>query len=338
MQYSGVAREHRAVRSHAGLFDVSHMGELWIEGADAIAQADRLVTGDLATLAPHSALYTLSCDAQGRILDDLIVYRVGDQQVLAVCNAANHDKLKRHYAAEVGGHSRLVDRSDETALLAIQGPAACAVVTATLEDNGRLQAMPRFTVLPVRCLDSDVLVARTGYSGEDGFELAVGHRAAPALWERLLERGQAHGLLPVGLGARDTLRLEACLRLYGNDLDETTTPYEAGLGWLVKLAKHDFVGKEALAIIKAKGLTRRLIGFEMVGRGIARAGYSILGPDGTRIGTVTSGGPALSLGKNVGMGYVPIAASKAGTTLGIEIRGKVAEAAVCPTPFYKRNG
>lgn len=336
VQYQGVAAEHEAARQRAGLFDVSHMGELWIEGPDAITQANLLITGDLAAKANGSALYTLCCNAEGGILDDLIVYRISDERVLIVCNAANYTKIRDHVAQHVGGASQLVDRTADTALLAIQGPKAVEVVCQVLQAPN-LQTSARFSIQEVHFAGHSVWAARTGYSGEDGFELAIHNAAAPALWDALLHEGATVGLEPIGLGARDTLRLEAALRLYGNDMDEQTNPYEAGLGRTVKLSKSAFIGQDALRRLKAAGPTRRLVGFEMIGRGIARAGYPILDAQGSSIGQVTSGAPALALDKRVGLGYVPTAASQVGTPIQIEIRGKAVEAVICSTPFYRRS-
>ena len=337
IQFAGVTQEHQAVRNAAGLFDVSHMGELWVEGPDAIAQVDRLITNNLQSLADGKALYTLCCDEDGRLLDDLIVYRVTPSRVLTVCNASNRDRISAHFAAQVGGSSRYIDRSDTTALLAVQGPAAVNVVQQVFGDSA-LAEVARFGIVERSFHGGTALLARTGYSGEDGFEIFVDNSAASALWDTLLQQGAAHGLIPVGLGARDTLRLEAGLRLFGQDMDSTTSAYEAGLGWIVKLKAHDFVGKAVLAAQKAAPLQRKLVGFEMVGRGIARHGYPIVDSDGvTPLGTVTSGSPALSLSKNIGMGYLPIAKAQPGTPIGIAIRGKVVEAVVCAMPFYQRN-
>lgn len=336
IQFAGVTQEHAATRTAAGLFDVSHMGELWVEGADAVAQVDRLITNDLKSLPTGKALYTLCCAEDGRILDDLIVYRVADDRVLTVCNASNRAKISAHYASQVGGESRFTDVSDDVALLALQGPRAAAIVAEALGEPALLD-VPRFGIAEGRFSGAAVHLARTGYTGEDGFELFVDNPQAPDLWDHLLSVGASHGVQPVGLGARDTLRLEGSLRLYGSDMDETTGPYEAGLGWTIKLAKGDFIGRDALAAQKAAGPKRKLVGFEMVGRGIARHDYPIVTAEGTEVGRVTSGAPALSLKKNIGMGYVPAEMAKVGSTLGIAIRGKVVEAVVCKMPFYRRS-
>ena len=342
VQYAGIKKEHAAVRERAGLFDVSHMGELFLEGPEALAVADRLVTNDVASLEVGQALYTVCCNEGGTILDDLIVYRLGDEKVLIVCNASNRGKIGPHVAEHAEGHCRFEDASDDTVLLALQGPEAVAIMRAAGAADA-LVDLGFFRVAQGEVAGVPCTIARTGYTGEDGFELFCANADGPALWNALLEKGAPHGITPVGLGARDTLRLEAKLCLYGNDIDETTNPYEAGLGWVVKLDRGDFVGKAALQKVKAEGVDRKLVGFEMVERGIARHGYPIVAVEGTegadagaKLGEVTSGSPAPTLGKNIGLGYVPKALAKRGTRLGIEIRGKVAEAKIVKTPFYKR--
>lgn len=334
VQYEGIKSEHQAVRTRAGLFDVSHMGEILVEGPNAVSEVDRLVTNDVSKLPAGKALYTACCNAQGRILDDLIVYRLEDEKVLVVCNASNRDKIVEHFAKNLGLGTPWNDVSDAWALLALQGPNAAAV----MKDLGAPQSvldLPSFHVARASVGGVDLWAARTGYTGEDGFELFCASEDAVTLWKGLLESGESHGLRPVGLGARDTLRLEARLMLYGNDITEETHPLEAGLGWVVKLDAGDFVGRDALRAVKAAGLDRKLVGFEMTGRGIARHGYPIVA-DGAPVGEVTSGSPGPTVGRNIGLGYVPLAFGKAGTTLGIEIRGKVVDAVVVRTPFYKR--
>ena len=334
VQYSGVTDEHLAVRQAIGLFDVSHMGELHFAGSGAGAFLDSLVTNDVARLAEGRALYTVACNERGTILDDLIIYRLSTDHYLVVCNAGNLDKMRAHFAQHAAGRCQFEDRSDRTALLALQGPRAPELVQVL----GALQlvALPRFGVTEGEIAGVRVVAARTGYTGEDGYELFCAAEDAVTLWQALVAGGQPLGLKPIGLGARDTLRLEAKLALYGNDIDETTTPLEAGLGWVVKLGKPDFLGRAALLRQKDQPLQRKLVGFEMVGRGIARHGHRILDTSGAAVGHVTSGAPGLSVGKNIGLGYVPLAMSELGTRLEIEIRNKPIEARVCATPFYKR--
>lgn len=336
VQYSGVTEEHRAVRSAVGLFDVSHMGELWFEGPDAGACLDRLVTNDIGKLGVGRALYTVACNERGTILDDLIIYRVQPASYLVVCNASNLSKMREHFAQHARGRCAFSDRSAETALIALQGPRAVDVMR-TLNAAGAVVELPRFGVLTTQVAGIELTSARTGYTGEDGYELFCGAASADRLWRTLLDAGRAHGLQAIGLAARDTLRLEARLSLYGHEIDETTNPLEAGLGWVVKFEKPEFLGRDALLHAKQQPSPRRLVGFEMVGRGIARQGYPIVDASGSAIGIVTSGAPGLSIAKNIGLGYVHSDSSRIGTNIGVEIRGKSVEARVCPTPFYKRG-
>ena len=334
VQYAGIKKEHEAVRNRAGLFDVSHMGEIVVEGPNAVAAVDRLVTNDVSQLDVGRALYTACCNEDGFILDDLIVYRLEEEMVLVVCNASNRDKIVAHFAKNLSLETTWNDVSDSWALLALQGPKAVTIMR-DLEAPAEVLDLPYFHVTRATLAGVDLWLARTGYTGEDGFELFCASEDAVTLWRALFDAGEAHGLEPVGLGARDTLRLEAKLALYGNDISEETHPFEAGLGWVVKLDRNDFIGRDALRAIKAAGLKRKLVGFEMTGRGIARHGYPIV-VDGRRVGEVTSGSPGPTIGRNIGLGYVPLALAKVGTSLGIEIRGKVVDAVVVSTPFYKR--
>lgn len=334
VQYTGVTDEHAAVRNAVGLFDVSHMGELFFAGPGACAFIDSLVTSDIAALEVGQARYTVACNERGTILDDLIVYRLADAHYMVVCNAGNLDKISAHFARQVQDRCVYTDRSADTALLALQGPRAAELVGLLGAQD--LVALPRFGVVTDTQLAGVTLTAaRTGYTGEDGYELFCATDQVVRLWQALLDAGQPLGIKPIGLGARDTVRLEARLSLYGNELDETTTPFEAGLGWVVKLDKPDFLGKQALQQARALPQERVLVGFEMVGRGIARHGYPIVA-DGKTVGIVTSGAPGLSLGKNIGLGYVPPHYKKVGTSIAIEIRQQPVAAVVCATPFYKR--
>jgi aminomethyltransferase len=335
VQYEGVVKEHQAVRERAGLFDVSHMGELWLRGPDAMSVVSSLVSNAVIDLEVGRAKYTVACNERGTILDDLIIYRAGDEEVLVVCNASNRDKIAPHFEAAAAGRCDFADQSDDTALIALQGPRAVDVARDAGAPEAMLSLKP-FSLTAAEIGGVRVIAARTGYTGEDGFELFSTNADAPRLWALLLEAGAKHGIAPAGLGARDTLRLEAALSLYGNDIDETTNPYEAGLGWVVKL-DHDFLGREALERVKAEGPSRKLVGFEMTGRGIARHGYPIVDRAGATVGTVTSGSPGPTVGKNVGLGYVPTALAAPGTVLGVSIRDKVVDAVVVKTPFYKRR-
>lgn len=343
VQYAGLTKEHHAVRTAAGLFDVSHMGELLIDGPGSEELIDSLVTADLTKLPDGKAVYCVACNAEGTILDDLIVYRRGRERFLIVCNASNRDKIAGHVGAAAAKRSdvKFEDASDRYALIALQGPKAVDVARAAGADAA-ITSLASFNVAEGKVAGVDVIAARTGYTAEDGFELFCSNEDAPALWRALVTAGKPLGLEAAGLGARDTLRLEGRLSLYGNEIDETTNPLEAGLAWVVKLDKpRDFLGKDALKAIKAKGNARRMVGFEMVGRGIARHGYPIVAWTGSEtpgetIGLVTSGSPAPTLDKNVGLGYVPAALAEVGSRIGVVVRGKTIEAVVTKTPFYKR--
>lgn len=336
IQYAGVKAEHLAVRQSAGVFDVSHMGELRVRGDAAIAAVNHLITNDLSRAPNGKGIYTCCCNAQGLILDDVIVYRLADDDVLVVCNAANLPKIRSHFERELASSSvTFEDESDATALLAFQGPAALGLLAPLCERDPRT-SLRRFELTSMQVAGQPCRVARTGYTGEDGVEILCEPVAATSLFETLLALGtDAQPVVPAGLAARDTLRLEAALALYGNDIDETTNPFEAGLGWTVKLNKPDFIGKAALTKAQQR-VERRLIGFEVTGRGIARAGYPLLDASGNVIGRCTSGAPAPWLGNNIGLGYVPTASSDVGTKLLVDCRGRHVEAQVAPTPFYRR--
>jgi len=336
VQYEGIVAEHKAVRERAGLFDVSHMGELFLTGPKALTFVDSLVTNAVHALEVGRALYTVCTNAQGTILDDLIIYHLGVGDVMVICNAGNREKISSYF----GGKAKeagvpFEDGSDGLALLALQGPKAEDVMRAI--GGIEFADLDTFNARRGELLGAKTIAARTGYTGEDGFEICVPNDSAINIWRALLAAGEPMGIAPIGLGARDTLRLEARLSLYGNDIDETTNPIEAGLSWVVKLDGPDFVGKAALTKIKADGVSRRLVGLEMRGRGIARHGYPLADESGTEIGVVTSGGPSPTLKKNIGLGYVPKAMSKRGTSLRVLIRGKAIEAEVVKTPFYKRT-
>ena len=338
IQYAGIVEEHRAVRERAGLFDVSHMGELRLRGPGAEQLIDGLVTNDVGSLAVGKALYTCCCNEAGTILDDLIIYRIAAGDLLVVPNAGNLSKISAHFgaAARAAGVS-FEDQSAATALLALQGPRAFDVLRAA-GASPELLSLARFGVATGKVAGVSVIAARTGYTAEDGAELFVANADAEALWIALLRAGAPFGVQPIGLGARDTLRLEGALRLYGNDIDETTDPWEAGLGWVVKLEGRAFVGRAALVERKQRGLTRKLVGLEMTDRGIARHGYDVVADaaSGAAIGQVTSGSPSPTLGKNVALAYVPTSLSAVGSTVFVRIRGKAVEARVVALPFYRR--
>jgi aminomethyltransferase len=336
---AGTLKEHRAVRDSVGLFDVSHMGEAILRGPKARAVVDRLTSNAVAAAPNGKAVYTLLCRPSGGIIDDCIFYKKSDEEFFVIVNASNTAKDLAWLRDHAGGDLDLEDVSDRTSLIAVQGPAAVAMVDNLATTS--LAALPSFSFADAEVAGVRCMVARTGYTGEDGFELACDNDDAPALWSALLEAGASFGGLPVGLGARDTLRLEAKLPLYGNDLDDTTTPLEAGLGWAVKLDGRDFLGAEALRRQKASGLTRKLVGFRIAddARAIARHGYAVV--DRQRegdpvIGQVTSGGPGVVVGGSIGMAYLPPALAEAGTTLTIDCRGRDVAATVVAGKFYKR--
>lgn len=337
IQYKGIAAEHQAVRERVGLFDVSHMGELHVTGPGALAAVDALITNDLSKAQNGQAVYTCCCNEAGTILDDLIVYRRSDVDVLVVCNASNRPKIAAHFREALRGKAEFHDASDETALIAVQGPKALQLLQLAGASIDAAQ-LKSFRFADATVAGAAVTLARTGYTGEDGAELFCSNADAARLFASLLEAGSALGAEPIGLGARDTLRLEARLSLYGNEIDETTNPIEAGLSWTVKLDKPaGFLGRDAIAKVKAEGPTRSIVGFEMIGRGIARHGYPLLSSDGKTVGVCTSGGPSPTLGKSIGLGYLPIAMTTIGTTFSVDCRGKSIEAKVVKTPFYKRS-
>jgi aminomethyltransferase len=337
VQYEGIVPEHRAVRTAAGLFDVSHMGELELRGEYAGQVVNYLITNDASKLADGQALYTCACNDAGVILDDLIVYRCAAERYLIVCNASNVGKMAAVFEKAADHHCEFDNRSDRTALIALQGPKAFDILALAGSDAANLRALKSFHFRDAVVANVTCTVARTGYTGEDGVEIFCKWDDAPALWTQLTILGKPLGLAPIGLGARDTLRLEARLSLYGNDIDETTNPIEAGLGWVVKLDKGDFVGREALLAVKAKPLPRKLVGFEVTGRGIARHGYPLLDRDGKPVGVCTSGSPGPTLGKNIGLGYLPASMAEIGTVFAVDCRGKAIDAVVVKTPFYRRH-
>ncbi|MFI5006776.1 MAG: glycine cleavage system aminomethyltransferase GcvT [Solirubrobacterales bacterium] len=335
VEYSGLIAEHMAVRRAAGLFDVSHMGEFEVAGPGAQDFLQRVTANNVAKLTDGQAQYSALPLANGAPVDDVIVYRHAADRFLLVVNAGNLEKDWKWLQSQGPEGCTLTDRSDETALLALQGPSSQAILQPLTAID--LPQVSYYHFAEGEVAGHPATVARTGYTGEDGFEIFVAADRAAALWRRLIEAGKDTGLLPAGLGARDTLRLEAKMCLYGNDMDETTTLVEAGLGWIVSLdeAKGAFNGRPVLEAQKKGGPPRKLTGFEVTGRGIARHGYpAYLGGD--EAGTVTSGSYAPFLQKNIGLVYLPAAKTAVGTEFDVEIRGKRVPARVVPTPFYKR--
>ena len=336
MQYSSIRQEHEAVRGRAGLFDVSHMGEVRLEGPGTLAYLQRLVTNDVSKLAVGRALYSVMCREDGGIVDDLLVYR-DETGYMCVINAARHDRdlewMRAHLPPE---GVDLSDRSQATFLLAVQGPRALEIL-APLVAEGSPADIRYYHHRPGTVAGVGVLISRTGYTGEDGFELYGPAESAAGVWDAIYERGQGFGLQPAGLGARDTLRLEAGLRLYGQDIDESTDPFSAGLGWVVKLGKGDFVGSVALGRVAADP-PRAFVGLRLSPRQIARPHHPILAA-GVEVGSVTSGSFGFTVGTAIAMGYVPPALAAPGTQLEIRIRQdpeQLAAATVVALPFYRR--
>ena len=341
VQYpAGTIKEHKAVRAAVGLFDVSHMGEAYLRGPRAREVVAKLATNAVETAPVGKAVYTLLCRPNGGIVDDCIFYKRSDEDFFVVVNASNTGKDLDWFREHASTTCDVVDASDETALIAVQGPKAVGMVDQLA--GGRLAELPSFSFADATIAGVPCTAARTGYTGEDGFELACLPADAPKLWTALLEAATPLGGLPVGLGARDTLRLESKLPLYGNDIDDDHTPLEAGLGWAVKLDR-EFIGAPALRAQKERGLQRQLVGFKIdeTARAIARHGYAVVDRSlGTGeqavIGTVTSGGPGILVGGAIGLAYVPTRLAAPGSALTIDCRGKDVTATVVSGKFYKR--
>ncbi|WP_298458856.1 glycine cleavage system aminomethyltransferase GcvT [uncultured Cellulomonas sp.] len=349
LRYAGDRAEHLAVRTAAGLFDLSHMAEIEVAGPGAAAALDHALVGHLSAVAVGRARYTMICAPDGGVLDDLVVYRTGTDSFLVVANAANAGVVLSELTQRAqGSGARVTDASAATALIAVQGPRAAAVVTslAAAGDVEAVTSLRSSAGLPATVAGVPALVARTGYTGEDGFELFVPAASAAALWRGLLAAGAPHGLVPAGLAARDTLRLEAGMPLYGHELDRTTTPYDAGLGRVVRLgtigpdgAPRAFVGRDALAARSAAVPDRVLVGLQGLGRRAARAGHRVVrAPDALDdvVGRVTSGAPSPTLGYPVAMAYVVPDAAAPGTDLAVDVRGRAEPVRVVPLPFYRR--
>src|SRR5688572_11626034 len=336
VEYSGITNEHLAVRSRAGLFDVSHMGEIEIAGKGALEAVQRISSNDASALKVGQAHYAGLLTPDGTFIDDMLVYRMASSHFMLVVNAANTAKDFAWISEQVkmAGDAAVVDSSSRYALIAIQGPAAREVLQPlTGVDLGDIRY---YWFAYGEVAAARVTISRTGYTGEDGFEIFVPPNMADRVWLALLESGRGADVIPCGLGARDTLRLEAAMRLFGNDIDETTTPLEAGLGWTIGWKKGDFIGRAHLLEQKERGLTRTLVGFEMLERGIARQGYAVTS-GGDAVGRVTSGTQTPYLRKAVGMAYVPIELSSPGTQIDIDIRGRATKAQIVPLPFYKKE-
>lgn len=335
VQYSGITQEHQAVRTTAGMFDISHMGKFVLRGKQVLEQIQWLVPSDLSRLQPGQAQYTVLLNPQGGIIDDLIFYYQGitdgEEQWVVIVNAATTEKDKTWMLRQLDGTIAFEDESTQKVLIAVQGPAAIAHLQTVVKEE--VAAVKPFGHLQGTVLGQPGFLARTGYTGEDGFEVMVEPAVGRELWQILLQAG----VVPCGLGARDTLRLEAAMALYGQDIDDTTTPLEAGLGWLVHLdSKGDFVGRAVLEQQKQAGVTRRLVGLQMQGRNIARHGYPVL-HESRPVGEVTSGTLSPTLGQAIALAYVPPHLAQLGQPLEVEIRGKTYPATVVKRPFYKRT-
>jgi aminomethyltransferase len=338
VQYpAGTMTEHLRTRTHAGLFDVSHMGEIDVRGPDAIPFVNRLTSNDVTKLIDGQAQYSALTTPEGTVIDDLLVYRFAEDHLLLVVNAGTTEKdrdwINSHHGDE---NVRLKNVSAAFCQIAIQGPRALSILE-TITDVP-LSEIKYYHFREGEVDGVEAIVSRTGYTGEDGFEVYAAADKAEQIWNKLLEAGNfgaEDGVLPCGLAARNTLRLEAGMSLYGHEIDETTTLLEANLGWICKLNKGDFIGRERLAKQKEEGIKRKLVGFEVTDRGIARDGQDVL-IDGQRVGQVTSGSPAPFLKKNIGMAYVPVEAAKEGGALEIDVRGRLVGAQIVPLPFYKR--
>jgi aminomethyltransferase len=330
-QYSSIRDEHLAVRKVAGLFDISHMGRLYIEGPPAEDYLQRLLTNDIASLAPGHAMYTLMCNEDGGVLDDLVIYRQDGNRFVVVVNAANREKDVAWMHEHLESGVSMVDRTQEVSLIAFQGPRSAELLP---EGSSETEGIPYFGFSPGEVAGTSMLISRTGYTGEDGFELFVDSDKVGQVWDAILEAGSAAGVLPAGLGARDATRLEAALRLYGNDMDETVNPYEAGLGWTVKLEKGDFVGKSALAKVHEQGPRRTLIGLKTEPGRIPRHGAAVVG-GGRRAGVVTSGTHSFFLGHPVALAMVEVPSFRIGDKIAVEVRGGEAAAEVVKLPFYR---
>jgi glycine cleavage system T protein (aminomethyltransferase) len=335
VEYSGISKEHAAVRAAAGLFDVSHMGEFDVRGPEALDLIQSVTTNDASKLADGQAQYSVLAYPHGTFVDDLLVYRHNAEHFMVVVNAANIGKDFEWITSHNRCDATVDNVSDDTTLIAVQGPKAIEILQPLI--SVPLANIRYYHFAEGKVVSVDAIISRTGYTGEDGFELYFPAGYAELVWNKILETGTPLGLLPAGLGARNTLRLEARMLLYGNDMDGTTTVLEAGLGSIVKFEKEAFMGRDALLKQKQEGVKRRLVGFEMLGREIARDHYPVF-LDGREAGHVTSGSPSITLKKNIGLAYLPAERASIGTTFQVMVRNKLSEAKVVRTPFYKRTG
>ncbi|MCG8184115.1 glycine cleavage system aminomethyltransferase GcvT [Tenacibaculum piscium] len=333
VQYDGINIEHETVRKGVGVFDVSHMGEFFLKGENALALIQKIATNDASKLVPGKAQYSCMPNADGGIVDDLIIYMIAENEYMLVVNASNIEKDWNWISSHNDLNVEMENRSDDWSLLAIQGPKAVEAMQSLTDVNLSTIKFYTFEIADFAGIP-DVVVSATGYTGSGGFEIYVKNKDVEALWKKVFEAGADWGIKPIGLAARDTLRLEMGYCLYGNDIDDTTSPLEAGLGWITKFTK-DFVNAEALKAQKEAGVTKKLVAFELTERGIPRHDYEIVDADGTVIGRVTSGTMSPSLGKGIGLGYVTVENSKVDTAIFIQVRKKQIPAKVVKLPFYK---
>jgi glycine cleavage system T protein (aminomethyltransferase) len=333
LQYSGILEEHRAVRSNVGLFDVSHMGEIEIHGPEAAALTDYVTTNSVAKLQPGQAHYSGLLYEHGGFVDDILVHKIAEDHYFLCVNASNQEKDCQHIASANRFQATVDFASDRYTQLAIQGPRALATLQKLTATD--LAAMRYYHFTDGSVAEIPARIARTGYTGEDGFEIYFAPEQSEHVWNAILNAGQEFGIRTCGLGARNTLRLEAGMALYGHEIHASITPFEAGLTWIVKMDKGEFIGREALARQKGQGITRKLIGFEMTGRGIGRDDYEVF-LDGAPAGWVTSGGPSPTLNKNIGMCYLPADRAKPGQPIQVMIRNQLVSAVTVSAPFYKR--
>jgi aminomethyltransferase len=330
-QYTSIRDEHLAVRKVAGLFDISHMGRLVVEGAGAESDLQGLMTNDLAPVAPGRAIYTLMCKEDGGVIDDLVIYREAGERFLVVVNAANREKDTAWMRSHLSAGASLEDRTQDLSLIAFQGPRAHVLLPRGSSETNDIQY---FGFRQGKVAGIEALISRTGYTGEDGFELFIESRHVGDVWDAILAAGKAEGVLPAGLGARDATRLEAALRLYGNDMDETVNPYEAGLGWTVKLGKGGFIGRDALSKVREQGPKRNLVGLKTPAGSIPRHGAAV-SRDGRRAGAVTSGTHSFFLGHPIALAMVEVPSVRVGDNVSVEVRGREAPAEVVKLPFYR---
>ena len=331
LYYTSILEEHQAVRNALGLFDISHMGQVIVTGPDACRTLNHLMVSDISQVGEGRACYTLMLNPEGGILDDLIIYRLGEEDYLVIVNCGNRTSDVEWLHAHKQGQTTITNISEGRAILAVQGPRAEGLV-GRLADRG-VTAIGYFRFAHGAVAGVPALISRSGYTGEDGFELYVPAAETARLWQALLDAGAADGVAPIGLGARDTLRLEMRYTLYGNDIDQTTNPLEAGLGWAVKPAKGEFIGRDAIERVRAEGPRRRLVGLEMADRSIARHEYAVV-KDGRHIGVITSGSYGPSVDRSIALAYIEPAHAAVGTELAVEIRGQARAGRVVRTPFY----